>query len=482
MRTKMRGDTRWLELHGGTWRVTLAVPKALQAKLGTRLKQSLRTDSLTTANALKHRVIGELKARISAAATIDPRSRAELMREAGQFAALRANMTSDHQFEEFEAAVRERQYEILGPEVGVAVDGETEEPFAIYDHQRSALADQYGDVAFGGATPISLHHEDYLTKSTVSPRTKADDVRALKYLDQWCTKKSIKPHLETITRKLAARFADDLAELSGGLDPVTQNKYLNRLSRYWQYLVRREITEANVWRDLSVEVPKSKRRITERAFTNEEVKILLTGGAPQKMLDLMMIGALSGARLDAIVDLRVGDAVDGAFTFKAQKTEISSRDVPIHPALKEIVARRTAGKKAQDDLFPDWPAVKKAGSLRERSFKASNLFTEYRRSVGVEEMIPGRRRSLVNFHSFRRWFITTAERAGQNGDIIAAVVGHKRSGMTLGRYSEGPEMRQARRCVAAVKLPPIDGREVTEPRSLKSSRPGKQAGAVEVST
>ena len=63
------------------------------------------------------------------------------------------------------------------------------------------------------------------------------------------------------------------------------------------------------------------------------------------------------------------------------------------------------------------------------------------------------RRSLVNFHSFRRYFITKAEQADQMEHIIAVVVGHKRTGMTLGRYSGGPLLEQARRCVEAVRLP-----------------------------
>ena len=97
--------------------------------------------------------------------------------------------------------------------------------------------------------------------------------------------------------------------------------------------------------------------------------------------------------------------------------------------------------------------LKRSTSQRERSFRASNEFTEYRRSVGVEEVVPGRRRSPVNFHSFRRYFITKAEQADQMEHIIAVVVGHKRTGMTLGRYSGGPLLEQARRCVEAVKLP-----------------------------
>src|SRR5690606_24602322 len=69
--------------------------------------------------------------------------------------------------------------------------------------------------------------------------------------------------------------------------------------------------------------------------------------------------------------------------------------------------------------------------------------------------IEGRRRSLVNFHSFRRWFITKAEQADQPESLIASVVGHKRQGMTLGVYSAGPAKEQARRCVEAVQLPDL---------------------------
>ena len=50
--------------------------------------------------------------------------------------------------------------------------------------------------------------------------------------------------------------------------------------------------------------------------------------------------------------------------------------------------------------------------------------------------------------------ITKAERAGQPPHIIEAAVGRKRSGMSLGRYSGGPGVKeQMRACVEAVRLP-----------------------------
>lgn len=82
--------------------------------------------------------------------------------------------------------------------------------------------------------------------------------------------------------------------------------------------------------------------------------------------------------------------------------------------------------------------------------------------------LPGKRRALTNFHSFRRWFCTKAERTGYSGDLVAAIVGHKRAGITLSRYSDGPEMDAARDCIGRVALPPLDGSPVEEQRSMRS--------------
>jgi hypothetical protein len=463
-------DTQFLELHGGKWRVTIAVPRDLARVLGTRLKRSLNTDSLTLANRLKPRVVAELRARIDLARDQRAGKVSALLNEAVELSQHYANISCHDEMLEVTAAIREREDEIVGGEIGQIVDPETGEAAGVYDASRVALAQRFGAIARGRATPVDLHHAKYLDQLTVKARTRNDDLRAIRFLREWCERERIPFTLEEVTRKRAVQFMDSFKELSGGADPVTQNKYLGRLSRYWRYLALREHVKTDVWAELKVPAPESKHDEQEREFTDDEIRRLLTGSAPPKLMDVMMIGALSGARLDAIVDLKVKDTIDGCFTFKPQKKERAPRDVPIHPGLVELVRRRTDGKGPDEDLFPEWPGPKKAGSVRERSFKTSNAFTAYRRSVGVDQIVEGKRRALVNFHSFRRWFITKAERANQNGDIIAAVVGHKRSGITLGRYSGGPEMKQARRCVASVKLPPLDGRKIVESKPVLRRR------------
>lgn len=469
----------YLELHGGSWRVTVSVPTAARRALGaTKLVHNLATDSLREANVRKRPYVERFKRRIADAMEAAGRPGADDMATAVEFSKVAHELRrqgSAEEWDEFREAVYERHAEIRWKDARwVRVDdpeqGPTEIEQALPEQTEKAML--FSAVSYGRATPIDLHHEDYRRQLFVKDRTRADDARAMALLLRWCKREEVRPILEEIDEKRAYAFADALTGMTG-LNHVTLNKYVGRLSGYWQWLVHRApAVSRNVFAGIRVKGPKAQHDEKERAFTDREVADLLRGPAKPAMRDLMLIGALTGARLDAIVDLKVGDTAHRCFLFKPQKREAAPRYVPIHPDLAEVVARRTAGKDPEDPFFPEWPPVRKAGSMRERSFKASNRFTEYRRSVGVAEVIPGKRRSLVNYHSFRRWFITRMEQAGVPGEMISAIVGHKRSSITLDVYSEGPRMRAARRAIEKLKLPPLDGRPIREEMSL---RPRKRA-------
>lgn len=376
-------------------------------------------------------------------------------------------------------ALRQREAEVASVgstwKTGIDEDGEA------YDYEVLApgaqeKADGFGAIARKEATPIALHHEAFMKTLRIKPRSLTDDVRALAILLDWCRSVGVDPYLERIDIRTAVRFMDDIGTFAD-LGWASSTKYLGRLKRYWAYLLKRAVVADNPWVHCRLEKPEEDAENEERAFTDVEVQRLLMGSPRPGMMDVMLVAALTGARLDAVIDLRVGECADGWFTFKAQKKEKRARDVPIHPALKQIVAARVKGKAAEEDLFPEWPEPKAKGSMRERSSYFSKRFTLYRRNLGVADVIEGKRRSLVNFHSWRRWFITKMERAGVNGDLIAAIVGHKRSGLTLGRYSEGPEMQAAKAAIAKVRLPPLDGSPVVEAQPL-TPRNRKKAAVV----
>ncbi len=186
----------------------------------------------------------------------------------------------------------------------------------------------------------------------------------------------------------------------------------------------------------------------KQAFTDEQVGALLAGSAPAPLPDLMMIAALTGARINAICELKVRDCRDGRVTFKPAKKEKFARTIHIHSRLRRIIARRIANKSPEEFLFDELPA---ATATRPRSAAASQAFTRYRRDVGVGA--GAGEKSKHDFHSFRRWFVTKADHAGFSEHIVACVVGHKREGITFKLYSDGSSIEQIRKCVEAVKLP-----------------------------
>ncbi|MBN9441418.1 tyrosine-type recombinase/integrase [Bosea sp. (in: a-proteobacteria)] len=515
MASKSR-DTSFLEWHGGRWRVVIAVPRELHHRLGSKLKQSLRTDSLSQANRVKGPVIKALRAKIEHARSEILAKSDSQMEKARKLRDSRHDHPSPENVAAIMEIVEEETDRILGRPL-TYIDADEDDSFwppkiPVYDPRNIALADEFRAVVLSNGTPIDRHHKEYMATLTVSFRTRADDNRALQYLMEWCAKEGIRPVVEELRPKHAAKFALEMGpkpERSGedayvdrlepgtNLDAITRKKYVTRLSAYWEYLRVREIAEVNIWLGCKIPVRKKPDYVKERPFTNDEIRRMLMANPTPQMRDLIMIGALTGARLDAIVDLKVDSILDGAFEFKPQKQETDHRHVPIHPDLMEIVLRRTKGKEPSDDFFPEWPPVKKEDSMRERSFKASNQFTEFRRSCGVDDRhirikrasdgsmqydprtpatvtekarILQLRRSRVNFHSFRRWFSTRLEQAYVPGTLISAIVGHEREGTTLSIYSDGPEFQQATDAIKKLSLPPLTDEPAVEPRTLKRRR------------
>ena len=58
----------------------------------------------------------------------------------------------------------------------------------------------------------------------------------------------------------------------------------------------------------------------------------------------MLLGALTGMRLEEIFRLKVSDCAGGVFQVRRSKTASGERQVPIHADLVEVVERRCKGK------------------------------------------------------------------------------------------------------------------------------------------
>lgn len=461
----------YLEKHGPTYRVSYPIPKDLQKRFGkNRLKASLGTGDLRKAHRLKTKFISRFDEQIELV-----RAAIRLERGSAEDKAklLNSVLTQPDLDPAGIASARmdiELEYQgLLGKPIShefvVHDDGE-EDQFPIYDPAREAnanlfLAKVHPRVEEKLDSFVENWIDTKLQKRT--KRTKEDTRRAVRYLKEWCKSRNIPLDVASMTSVTASDFLDDFEAASGGRQGVTRAKYLNRLSMLWVRLRQKGWVTTNIWADYRIEIPARNERFLERAFRMDEVRRLFRGNPPEKLRDVMMIGLVTGARLDAIVCMKVGDILPERMKFEPRKKEMKERFVPIHPLLRPILDRRTAGKSPQEDLFPDWPAPKKEGSLRERSFKTSNAFTDYRRDCGVDEVVDGDRRSKVNFHSFRRWFITHMRRMAPL-DMVQALVGHSHGNQADDTYSwTGPRFEDAKRYIFELPIPLETDAFVPEP-------------------
>lgn len=343
-------------------------------------------------------------------------------------------------------------------------------PADLLEEEAESIARKHGSSAgdrflrlVHGQVDVDHYLENYLKEAKLASKTTAERRNLVKRFAAWAKAEGY--GMAEVRRKEAGRY---VTENLVDMHRRTAGKHLTAVSRYWDYLKQRgHVQGENPWTGQLL--PENKRRVErsdhgkdEREFTLAEMRALLFPPPPTKarrqdwqlMQDVIRIGALSGMREAEIVTLWVGDITlvnetSAIFDIKHGKNGNAARTVPVHSGLLEIIKRRTKDRASADPLFPELK------DSENPSDTFGKRFASYRKSRGVNDQVPGQRRSRVNFHSFRRWFATEAERAGQLESIIASVLGHSkgRASITLGDYSGGPSDDQKRQCVEAVRLP-----------------------------
>lgn len=360
------------------------------------------------------------------------------------------------------ATIFSRDPEHVADEDVLTADDFTEERAEAVEREHGYKARTRFVNIIQGRVDVDHHVEDYLKEARLAPKTTDERRNLIKRFASWAKLKGWS--LPNIDRAKAGRyFSEEIASLN----ERTARKHHGSVKLYWDYLIARgHVSGTNPWE--GQRMPDRGRRVErggkaeERPFNEEEIKTLLYSDYPRGMRetfkaqihDAIRIAALSGLRLAELVTLWVEECpIDekgsGYFDIRQGKTAAAARRVPIHPDVIEIVKRRKKGKDLQDWLFHELADERNAGDV------FGKRFAKYREKLGVDDKRPGQRRSLVNFHSFRRWFVTEAERAGIPESTISSVVGHEegRRSITLGVYSGGPAWQQMQRCVEAVKLP-----------------------------
>ncbi|MFD2175717.1 tyrosine-type recombinase/integrase [Rhodobacter lacus] len=455
------GSDRLLTLKGLTWWAKIEIPKDCRSALGdkTALVLSMDTGDIREARRRRDAFEEEHKGTFAAirAGTYDPENK-------------RANAAQQGAL--WRETLAELREDPETPEalLDAAAAAEEQERESLRGAERAAF-----ERALKGAVPFNHHANAYLKAIKLAEKTTKERAGLLAMVSDWFTAKGLT--LDKLGRREVGRYCSEVLE---DLHPVTAQKRLGAARGYWDWLMTKGHVlraDGNPW---AGQLQASKKRrverdeaedAEERPFTDEEVTVLLTSAWPARqkeanraiLLDGLALGLLSGLREAEVANLRVGDiehpegAPLGVLRVREGKTASAIRRVPVHPALAPMIARRCDRKKPDAMLFHDLWDGREAGkgSAADAFGKA---FRRYRLALNVDDKREGKRRSLVNFHSARRWFATKSAQAGIPLDTIAAVIGHSdkssKHSMTL-RYIEGLIDAQLRECVESVVLPEL---------------------------
>jgi integrase len=336
--------------------------------------------------------------------------------------------------------------------------------------------------ALHGRTAVGDHLEAYLAAADFAPKTRNERRGNIGQFVKWVTARKPVLTLDQIDRKQAGTY---VSEVIDKMHPQTQKKHLAALRGYWRWLAARGHVDLPPNAPLDAGWPWDGQQIKrngkrtergdqdkERPLTDAEVQTLLASPWPESMdpshadqiMDALRISLLSGMRMVEVLTLWVEEVREGpegagrVFDIQQGKTEAAARPVPIHPDLAEIVQRRLTDAKGNTKNGKAWLFHELAGE-RDPGDTFGKRFRRYRLALGVDDVREGKRRSLVNFHSARRWFATTADRAKQHEALIKDVIGHvpDRKNITRSAYIARSSGEQMRACVKAVKLPEITG-------------------------
>ncbi|WP_172971399.1 DUF6538 domain-containing protein [Palleronia sp. THAF1] len=277
------------------WYAALDVPKDVRTRIGkARFKESLRTESLSTAEVRVRPVIAKWKQIIEA-----------------------ARYGSDDELERIKSLALEWREDLrrAGPQ-------ERETLIDVLPHVAATEATGSSvrliqDIVLGQNTPLMIALPDWISTSTNTSKTKAMQKADINRLAQRF------PMTADVTKKSVNAWVDELQETEG-LSPSTIRRILSACRMYWKFLARKDFvssetdpfSEAAPTKANSSKADKKEKR---QPFSPAEVVQLRDKAAQKgdtKLADLITIGMWTGMRIEEICSVRHSD-ISGALLHKS---------------------------------------------------------------------------------------------------------------------------------------------------------------------
>lgn len=433
------------------WYVRVVVPPHLRSVVGKReLIKTLQTRDLTEANRRKYQVIADLKDVITKAeASRDlPRESTEYVLQAARDARASVLTGADPEDAALELDMTiENHLELLRKRNGEDSEGN---PLVTEAH---ASAIQLAHRVFAGerTAMLSSQVDRYLheIRSGVRKQTVADKLRAIGHFQRWL-KHDVE--VKSVTREITGEYFTE-ALMRRQAAPATTRSTLSHISSLWKWMEGRGIAASNPWEKLGRTITVSKRgtRGPRRPWSNDELLTLMKSfDKSDPLFALSALEIYTGARREEVCPFRKDDIHGDALVIGEGKTDAAVRTVPIHPAIRPLVAQ--LAKQTKDGFLI--PGLLTGGADEKRGHYIGKRFSYHIRHNGFTD------KALVG-HSLRNSFIHRCELAGIPEPTAKLLVGHSRKasltyGDSTGGYSPGLNLPELTAAVAKVTFGPLD--------------------------
>jgi len=394
----------YLRKRGNVFYVRLGIPEDARAQLGKReFFESLKTSDQREAEIKSLPKVAKWKTQIDAARG--------------------SNAAVDH----LAVTVRlEDKYSPANPHTGMTgKDHHIDDVIDSHEGQWDArLQKRFRDIAQGRKTPFD----------TFLPL----------FLEQWDVEQKTKDMASTFIKRMAEEFESiELVNRPAVFKALQRDKTSNATKqknyafarKYWKFLEDMGVVDLNAknpFAELNLKTSKRKSGgVSRLAYDRKDVERIYEEASQrqdQKLIDLIVMAAYTGARIEELCQLKVDDvySISGfqVLSIKESKTDAGIRTVPVHPKLKVVVTRLM--RDSDDGYLISNLSANKYG---DRSNAIGKRFGRLKTALGY-----GKEHA---HHSFRKTVCTLLENAGVPEGVSADIVGHEKKTMTYGLYSAG---------------------------------------------
>jgi len=411
---------------GQKWSVKVAIPADVQHVFGKKaLKRTLRTSDRTTAITRSGPIIAEFKDAIEEArGNHTMHLKDYLAHMQGVLRIAKANPEADPE------AIAGMEDEVLEALLGAQGVRYTEQ----LTTKAEAKAIRSYKIATGRLTLFDGPLEEYIESRKVEPKTEAKDRHAITKFAE-----SV-PSVEEVDRQAVRDFVKRLSAKEG-LKNRTIKDNLSTLRVYWKWLSDQSLApddRANPFVDVTLP-PENRKDAAEAVrlpFSVEDIRTLhgeIMGGRSEMMKATFLLAIYTGCRIEELTSLESANVTDDTIQIVRAKTKAGNRTIPIHDAIKPVVAKLKA--RGDKYLLPDLRTDKNG----KRSPAMSKQFGKVKSKLGFD----GR----YVFHSIRATVATELERAGVPEGVAADILGHDKATMSYGVYSGGTSLKQKRKAI-----------------------------------